>query len=472
MEKKAIRRILISEVLNNQEKFNAATQNLVSTTKEDMGGKFKLVFGIFGILSLMGLISLIIKITQGFDDKSSWGYYSAIVSLLFGIFGTAPMVAIAPMIAKADWHRPISRIANMFTAAGLSSVIMVIPLIFALPPLVVGGYRRRSIWFDANIYTPHVFFGLAVVGLFLIGLGMLWVSSIPDLASVRDHSTGRRQRIAGALSRGFVGTERQWISLRARIGMMSTFYFMFLIFVHILYSVNFNLELVAGWKDAIYPMYHAMTGIQSGIATIMIAVFFIRKYYKLEDVIKIDQIWGLAKLMFAATIFWFYFFICAFMIFWYGKSAINEMTIKILVNGPYMWVFIGAFLLSFIVPWWIIIWNPIRTNPPMLVLVAVITLIGCILDRIRLFVISWQVYGEETIHLRYIPAEDIPDNMIMPTILDGTLLVGFVSLGIFMFLLMSRLIPMVSIWERHQSILLTKHIKFYRTEVYAVGKPD
>ena len=74
---------------------------------------------------------------------------------------------------------------------------------------------------------------------------------------------------------------------------------MFLIFVHILYSINFNLELVAGWKDAIYPMYHAMTGIQSGIATIMIAVYLIRKYYKLEDVIRIDQIWGLAKLMFA-----------------------------------------------------------------------------------------------------------------------------------------------------------------------------
>ena len=99
MRKEAIRRILISELLNNQEKFNAATQNLVSTTKEDMGGKFKIVFGIFGVLSLMGLVSLIIKITQGFDDKSSWGYYSAIVSLLFGVFGTAPMVAIAPMIA-------------------------------------------------------------------------------------------------------------------------------------------------------------------------------------------------------------------------------------------------------------------------------------------------------------------------------------------------------------------------------------
>ena len=170
MEKVVIRRILISEELNNQERFNAATKSLVSTTKQEMGGKFKIVFGIFAALSIMGILSLIIKITQGFDDKSSWGYYSAIVSLLFGVFGTAPMVAIAPMIAKADWHRPIARIANMFTAAGLSSVLMVFPLIFALPPLVVGGYRRRSIWFDANIYTPHVFFGLAVVGLFLIGL--------------------------------------------------------------------------------------------------------------------------------------------------------------------------------------------------------------------------------------------------------------------------------------------------------------
>ena len=54
----------------------------------------------------------------------------------------------------------------------------------------------------------------------------------------------------------------------------------------------------------------------------------------------------------------------------------------------------------------------------------------------------------------------------MPTLLGGTLFVGFISLGIFMFLLMSRLLPIVSIWETHQSILLTKHIKFYRTEVY------
>ena len=127
MEKVVIRRILISEELNNQERFNVATKSLVSTTKQEMGGKFKIVFGIFAALSIMGILSLVIKITQGFDDKSSWGYYSAIVSLLFGVFGTAPMVAIAPMIAKADWQRPIARIANMFTAAGLTSVLMVFP---------------------------------------------------------------------------------------------------------------------------------------------------------------------------------------------------------------------------------------------------------------------------------------------------------------------------------------------------------
>ena len=105
MEKVVIRRILISEELNNQERFNAATKSLVSTTKEEMGGKFKIVFGIFAALSIMGILSLVIKITQGFDDKSSWGYYSAIV-FAFGVFGTAPMVAIAPMIAKADGIDP------------------------------------------------------------------------------------------------------------------------------------------------------------------------------------------------------------------------------------------------------------------------------------------------------------------------------------------------------------------------------
>ena len=463
----------ISNIDNNQKKFNNATSSLVSTTKESLGGKFKLVVGIFGIIALLGIVSMILKIsTEGFNTKSGWGYYAAIVSLLLGIFGTAPMVAIAPSIAKADWHRPISRIATMFTLAGISTAILAIPLIFALPPLVVNGIRRRSIWFDANIYTPHVFFGIAIIGLFLVGVGLLWVTSIPDLAIMRDHSNGWRQRFGKSLSRGFIGTERQWISLRARIGMMGTFYFMFLIFVHIIYSVCFSLELVAGWKDAIYPMYHATTGIQSGIATVIIGLFLFRKYWKLEDHIRIDQFWALSKLLFATTIFWFYFFICAFMVFWYGKTAINEMTIKILINGPYLPVFIGAFLLSFLVPWWIIIWNPVRYSPRMLCLVASIVLVGSILDRIRLYVISWQVYSDEMIHQRYIPIEEIPNNMIAPNILDIGIFLGSISLGILTILVASRLIPIVSIWERHQSILLTRHIKFHRTEVYVVGKPD
>ena len=103
---------------------------------------------------------------------------------------------------------------------------------------------------------------------------------------------------------------------------------------------------------------------------------------------------------------------------------------------------------------------------------AAIVLIGSVLDRIRLYVISWQVYSDEMIHKRYIPLDEIPENMIAPSIFDIGIFIGFISLGIFVILLATRFIPVVSIWERHQSILLTRHIKFHRTEVYAVGKPD
>ena len=75
-------------VTNNTEKFNSATDSLVPTTKETLSGKFKLIFGIFGVLSVVGIISLILKITTvGFETKSGWGYYAAIVSLLLGVFG-------------------------------------------------------------------------------------------------------------------------------------------------------------------------------------------------------------------------------------------------------------------------------------------------------------------------------------------------------------------------------------------------
>ena len=103
------------------------------------------------------------------------------------------MVAIAPRLAKAHWRRPISRTAELFTAVGLFNLLLFIPLLWVLPDL---GDGRRSLWFFGDVRTmpahmPHIMATVALVSLVITGVALLWVSSLPDLATLRDSSIGR-----------------------------------------------------------------------------------------------------------------------------------------------------------------------------------------------------------------------------------------------------------------------------------------
>ncbi len=454
----------------NIAKYSKATSELIGTTTI-APKKIKLIIMILSILSILGIVGIVLKILNGFEDKSAWGYYAATISFLLTTAAAAPMVAIAPTIAKADWVRPITRIASLFSVVGIVTALASIPLIFALPPLIVDETRRRSIWFEATNYSPHVWFALSIFGLTLCGLGLLYSSSIPDLAAMRDHGTGWRKKMGKSLSRGFIGTDGQWKSLKMRIGMMGTFYFLMLMFVNFLFSIDFALSLVAGWKDAIFPMYHAMTSLQSGIAICILAMFFARKYWGMENYIKVPQFWALSKLQLATTVLWFYFFYSAFIVFWYGRSASDQMVINLLIIGPYLPVFLGAFFLEFFVPWWILVWNPVRKNIPALAVVACLVLVGVLLDRIRIFVISWSTYSNEVIHKKFVPEENFPQFMA-PSVADIIVFIGLVSLSALIFILSTRIFPLVSVWETHQSLLLTKVVKYVRTHVIAIGKPD
>ncbi len=425
---------------------------------------------ILALLSALAVVGVVARLAGGVgpDDQKEWGYVAATMAFMLVAFGGAPMIAIAPMLAKANWGRPVTRIASMFSLAGVATALLMIPLLAALPSLVVDGSRRRTIWFDGPVYSPHFWGMLALAGLALTGLGLFYANALPDFAAMRDHSSGWRQRLGKRLSRGFVGTENQWRSLRMRIGMMGTLYFLLLIFTHFLISTDFAISLVPGWRDAIFPMYQSLTSLQCGLASVLVAMWVARKWGGMGPYLQKDQFWALGKLMFATSLLWFYFFYSGFIVFWYGRSATDEMVLDLLVIGPMMYAFIAAFVLSFFVPWWLLIWNKLRDSvwgPP---LVAVIILVGNLLNEIRIYVTSWSV-DPTHIHERVLTV--IPETHY-PDVFDVFIMVGAPAAGILLVLLATRAVPVVSIWEFKQWMLLSRHVKYMRGHAVLVAKPD
>ena len=434
---------------------------------------------LFGVLFILGVIGFVIRLSDGASDRAVWGYYAAVFAFLLTTASAAPMVAIAPRLAKAHWRRPISRAAELWTVVGLFNIVLFIPMLWILPSLEDG---RRSLWFfDSDdpgfskvpVFSPHIWATVALVGLVVTGVMLLWVSCLPDLAGMRDNMTGWRQRWARRLAFGWRGTSAQWNMLYHRIGILGAFYFMMLIFVHFLISVDFLMALVPGWIDALFPATHAANALQAGVATMLLTMFFLRQFGGYKDYIGYDQFWGLGKLLFALSLLWFWFWFSSFIVFWYGKKPNEQVALQLLMVGPYQPAFMAAFVLNFVVPLFTMMWNPLRRSvwgPP---LIATSVLVGTLFDRIRLYVAGYSVpgIGDVNVDKHVLAMENIPSTL-HPDIADIFIIVGAISGAILVYLLATRIIPPVSVWEQRELLLYKVHKTFHRTEVMVLGKRD
>jgi hypothetical protein len=467
---------LITDAVDERPSNIEATATLAGEGRTAVSSGLKLFMWILAALSVIGIVGIVFRFIND-DGRQDWGYYAATVGWMLTIFGGAPMVAIAPALAKANWVRPVARIASLGAVATSVLALLLIPLLFKLPALtefseVLGDdVRRRSIWFDSPDYAPHFWNALSLATLALVGMFMAYVMAIPDLAAIRDHGSGWKQRWAKKLARGFHGRPQQWEWLKMRIGITGALYFATLMFVNFLFSLDFAVSMVPGWKDSVFPFYHVITSFQAGLAFVILGAWASRRWGGTEKFIGQEQMWSLGKFMLATTLLWFYFFYSSFIVFWYGRSESDTATIKLLVSGPYIYLFWTVFFLVFIIPWWVMIWNKVRDSlwgPP---IAAVIILFGLFLDRIRIYVASWSAVPDDLELATTSILGDMPETM-WPDIFDIFIMVGLPALGLLSILLVTRLVPVVSLWEMQQSRLISKPIRFLRGHALLVGKPD
>ncbi|MBM3932931.1 MAG: hypothetical protein FJ319_01290 [SAR202 cluster bacterium] len=447
------------------------TKDLVE--KHEHGrGSFKMAILVGGYLLLLGIVGVVLKIVDGFSDPSKWGYHVGLVVFLMSTAGAAPMVAIAPRMAKAHWRRPISRIGEIYGAVGVLTLILFIPVLWVLPGL---DDNRRSLWFFNDIQMPatmpHIMATLSLVSLVALGLALLWLSALPDLAILRDRSTGSRQKMFARLANGWSGTSQQWFFQKHRMGVVGAFYFMTLVITFFFISVDFSMTLVPGWIDALYPLTQAQNALQAAAATVLVTMYVLHRWGGYREYITLTQFWGLGKLLFALSLLWIWFWFSSFIIFWYGAKPAEQAVLELLTVGPYLPIMYIEFALVFLIPLWVLVWNPVRKSVLGPTLIAIGVLAGTALDRIRVYVASYSVPGIGDPAVVKHELHAIPD-AILPALSDILIWVGGIGGAAFIFLLVSRVIPVINIWEQKELVLYQIHKKFHRTEVQVLGKPD
>jgi molybdopterin-containing oxidoreductase family membrane subunit len=291
--------------------------------------------------------------------------------------------------------------------------------------------------------SPLVWDVFAVSTYFTISLVFWYIGLIPDLATMRDRTTGWFRRVIfGVLALGWRGSARHWHRYEMAYLLLAGLATPLVVSVHTVVSFDFSVAIIPGWHSTIFPPYFVAGAIFSGFAMVLTLAIPVRAVYHLQDFITDRHLENMGKVMLATGLIVGYGYMMeAFMGFYSG----NRYEIFVQVNralGPYWWTYWLLIASNVITPQ--LLWfRSVRRTPIILFFISLIVNLGMWLERFVIVVTS--------LHRDYLPSSW---GMYQPTVWDWATYLGTIGLFIFLFVMFLRFLPMISMSEVRQ--LLTE----------------
>jgi Ni/Fe-hydrogenase subunit HybB-like protein len=417
------------------------------------GGAYWAAVVVMTALAVAGLGALVRLLGTGPQPYPKWGYTAAVLAFLISTFQAAPITAFATRMTRGYWGIPLRRAAELGALSSLVTTPLLILMLLQLPDF----RGRPSIWFDWP-GGPRLWDALAGVVFTLTGLALLYVSSLPDIVARSNTPQSRA-------SLGWSGTTRQWQVLQRGVIVLGAFYLMMFVFVNLVVVSDLAMSLVPNWHSAIIPPYHAISGLEAGVATTLLTLAAFRRPPSTRSYIGLDPFWGASKLLLPFALLFFYFTWSELLTNWYGRMPDEQQIFFLFMFGPYLWAFVLSFGLNFVLPFVLLIWNPIRVSIAGPTAVSALVVLGNLVDRVRIYVPAWSVAGPVGQNLDQLPLAQLPG------VEDVLIVVGAIALVVLLYLLALRVLPPISVWEYRQGMLLSLERPFLRTGVRAIAKP-
>jgi molybdopterin-containing oxidoreductase family membrane subunit len=293
--------------------------------------------------------------------------------------------------------------------------------------------NQMLIW--PNFRSPLLWDIFAVGTYFTVSTLFWYVGLIPDLATLRDRATKVRKKVLGFFALGWRGGNRQWQHYEKAYLMLAGLATPLVLSVHSVVATDFATSMVPGWHTTIFPPYFVAGAVFSGFGMVMTLAIIARKIYGLEDIITVNHLEKMNKIILVTGSMVGYAYMTEFFIAWYSG---NEFEVFAFINralGPYAWAYWIMFTCNVITPQ--IFWfKKLRRSIPVMFVASIFVNIGMWFER---FVITVTSLSRD-----FLPSSW---DYYSPSIWDILTFVGSFGLFFTFFLLFLRFLPMVALSE-------------------------
>ena len=370
-----------------------------------------------------------------------WGFYITNFVFWIGISHAGTLISAILRVTGAEWRRPVTRCAEAITVFAIA-IGGLFPLIHLGRPwlffYMLPFPNDRMLW--PNFRSPLMWDVFAITT-YMIGSSLyLLLPLIPDMAILRDRALARgpatiKARFFTLVAAGWRGTPRQWFALKQGIRVMAVIIIPVAVSVHSVVAWDFAMTLQPMWHSTIFAPYFVVGAIYSGIAMLLLTMYFLRRGLALQGHLNDTVFNNLGLLFVVMAMLWGYFTFAEHLTVWYGDQVAERAVFDARVTGkfaPFFWTMV---VLNVVVPLTILAFRRGR-RPAATAVVAAGVIVGMWLERYLIIVGSLSV-----------PRLDFTGGAYVPSWVEVGILAGSFGLFGFLYFLFLQLSPIVSIWE-------------------------
>ncbi|HKZ83296.1 MAG TPA: NrfD/PsrC family molybdoenzyme membrane anchor subunit [Anaerolineae bacterium] len=413
------------------------------------GRRFWMLFSILGGLVVMWGAIWVYQMNwglgiTGLNRPVMWALYIVNFVYFIGIGHAGTFISAALRVLKIEWRRPISRAAETLTVFALVAAAM-FPLVhlgrswkfYWLLPIP----NQRQLW--PSYHSPLLWDMTAILTYLTGSILFAYIGLLPDLAMARDHTVGWRHRLYEILALGWRGTEREWANQETALNVFSYVIIPVMFSVHTIVSWDFAMALQPGWHSSIFGPYFIIGALFSGVAAVILVLALIRKAMHLDYFLRDEHFDGMGKFLLLLSFAWAYFYFNDYLVAWYGQAPVDKVLQDLFEKG---WAAPLWFLMLFsnVVLPWLTLWSRrIRTSVPALFFVCVFVQIGMYIER---YLIVPTTLGRNALPFDW--------GIYIPHLPETLITVGAFALVGFLYILFSRIIPLIPVWEVYEGQVL------------------
>lgn len=400
---------------------------------ERSGRGFYWAVAILSLIVVWGVLVYSVQLYEGLgvtglQQPIIWGFYVTNFVFFIGISHAGTLISAILRLSRAEWRRPITRMAEVITVMVLFIGAGQILVDLGRPDRIMniiryGRYQSPLLW-DAASISAYL----------MASIVYLYLPMIPDIAIIRDRLE-KRKLFYSVLALGWTGTERQQRVLNRAIAIMAVLVIPIAISVHSVVSFVFSMTLQPMWHSTIFGPYFVVGAIFSGIAALIVAMIVFRKAYGLQGYLKPIHFRYLGQLLLVMLLLWFYFTFAEYLTGYYGGQPEEMKVFWAKFSGPFWPFFWGMVLTNFVIPLLCLVRLGRHTIGKVLT-ASISVLVGMWLER---FIIIVPTLSN--------PRLPFPGGIYWPTWVEwGETAASFALFSLF-YLLFTKLFPIISIWE-------------------------